>query len=74
MMKAFIDRIEDGNLAVLLVKGIGEIIVPVKLFQFKVHEGMHLSIEMKPDPKSESATLSEIQKLQQKLLKKSKGY
>lgn len=71
-MKAFIDRIEEGKTAVLLIEGIGEILVPVKLFPFKAREGMHLSIEMKPDPKSESKTLDEVRAFQQKLLKRSK--
>ena len=66
------DRIEDGRTAVLLVEKIGEWAVPVKAFPFPLHEGMHLTLSFKPDTASESKTLNAVQKLQDKLLKKSR--
>jgi len=70
-MKCYIDRIEDGEYAVIKIKGGGEMIIPVKQFKFKVHEGMHLIVDFRPDEKSEQATLDRIKKLQQQLLKNS---
>lgn len=71
-MKAYIDRIEDGKTAVVIVEQMGQLLVPVKKFPFKIHDGMHLSIEFKPDPKSEKKTLDAVKKLQEELIRKSK--
>lgn len=70
-MKAVIDRIEDGKTAVLTVIGGGEIIIPVKQFKFKLHEGMWFDVEFKPNRKEESKSLDRVKKLQQELLQRS---
>lgn len=67
-MKAVIDRIEDGKTAVLTVVGGGEMIIPVKQFKFKLHEGMWLDVEFKPNKKAELKSLDRVKKLQQELL------
>lgn len=72
MLKAFIDRIEDRKIAVVIVEGIGQLLVPVKKFPFEIHDGMHLTINMTPDPRSEKSTQDSIKQLQEKLLKRSK--
>ena len=66
-MRAVIDRIEDGKTAVLIVGG-GEMIIPVKQFKFKLHEGMWLDVEFNPNKKAESKSLDRVKKLQQELL------
>lgn len=71
-MKAYVDRIEDGKFAVINVIGGGEMVIPVKQFKFKIHEGMHLEINFEPRPDEEKKTLDRIKKLQQELLRKSK--
>lgn len=72
-MKGYIDRIEDKKFAVINIIGGGEMIIPVKQFKFKIHEGMHLEIDFKPKPEEEKKTLDRIKKLQQELLKRSKN-
>jgi hypothetical protein len=72
-MKAYIDRIEDGKTAVVLVEKMGQLFVPVKLFPFPVHDGMHLILELKPDQKSETKTEQAIKDLKDKLLKRPKN-
>lgn len=70
-MRAVIDRIEDGKTAVLTVNGGGEMIIPVKRFKFKLHEGMWLDVKFIPNKKAESKSLDRIKKLQQELLSRS---
>ncbi len=71
MLKAFIDRIEDAKTAVVIVERIGQLTIPVKKFPFKIHDGMHLTINMVPNPQSEKTTQDAIQLLREKLLKRS---
>jgi len=71
-MRAVIDRIEDGETAVLTVIGGGDIFLPVKQFGFKIREGMWLLIEIKPDRTAENASVERIKKLQGKLLGKAR--
>lgn len=71
--KAYIDRIEDGKTAVVVVAKYGELLIPVKDFRFEIREGMHLSLDLAPDPASESETFHAVQDLQKKLLKESGG-
>ncbi len=70
-MKAYIDRIED-KAAVVMVEGAGEVLVPLKMLRFKAYEGMHVQLYIKPDPESQSKTLSQVRALQRKLLKRSR--
>ncbi|MBT9147899.1 MAG: hypothetical protein DDT32_01667 [Syntrophomonadaceae bacterium] len=69
-MKGVIDRIEDGKSAVVIWAGGRQMIVPVEEFGFDVHEGMHLTIEFKPDPEMEEKLRREIKDLQSELLKR----
>jgi len=68
-VKAYIDRIEDGKIAVLVVKG-KTLNFPVEFFDFEVREGMHLKITFEPDEESEKETREEIKNLQKELLKR----
>lgn len=70
-MLAVIDRIED-KIAVLSVKGGGDIYLPVKSFGFKIREGMWLTLEIKPAPAAEKAAVNRIKKLQNELLSRAK--
>ena len=70
-MKAYIDRIEDGK-AVLMVGSYGELVIPVKDFEFKVCEGMHISMDLKIDVRSQKKTLEAVKNLQVKLLNRSR--
>ncbi|HAX61169.1 MAG TPA: hypothetical protein DCX95_01220 [Elusimicrobia bacterium] len=70
-MKAVIDRIEDGKTAVLMVIGGGEMIIPVKQFRCKLHEGMWFDVVFKPNKKAESKSLARVKKLQQELMHRS---
>ena len=71
-MRAMVDRIEDGNIAVLTVTGGGEMYLPVKRFGFRPREGMWLSVEIKQDEQAEKSAVVRIKKLQEKLLGKAK--
>jgi hypothetical protein len=71
-MRAVIDRIEDGKIAVFAVKGGGDMYLPVKQLGFKIREGMWISIEMKPDETAGKASVARIKKLQNKLLGRAK--
>ena len=73
MLPAFIDRIEDGQIAVVVVQKVGKLLIPVKRFPFKVQEGMHLLLKLEPDSQSEFRTLNQVKRLRENLLKKSKG-
>jgi hypothetical protein len=71
-MRAVVDRIEDGNIAVLTVTGGGEMYLPVKQFGFSPREGMWLSVDIKPDERAGKSAVVRIKKLQGKLLGKAK--
>jgi len=70
-MRAVIDRIEDRKTAVLTVSGGGEMIIPVKQFKFKLHEGMWLDVKFSPNKKAELKSLDRVKKLQRELLSRS---
>lgn len=69
-MKAVIDRIEDGKIAVVIINGVGQVLIPVEKFDIKIHEGQHLKIIFEPDEKSEQDTKEKIKNLQEELLKR----
>ena len=71
-MKAYIDRIEDGKMAVIVIKGGGEMIVPVDVLELKVSEGDHLEITITKDEKSKKDTADKIKKIREDLLSKNK--
>ncbi len=69
-MKGFIDRIEDSRVAVIILEEGGEMLLPSDAFPFKIREGMHLKIEMSPDPESEKNAIERVRGLQQELLQR----
>ena len=71
-VKAFVDRIEDGRTAVVIVEDFGELLIPAKRFGFKLHEGMHLELSFAPDPAGESRTLDAVKRLQARLLRRTR--
>lgn len=73
MLKAYIDRIEDGKIAVVIIEKVGQLFVPIKKFPFKVYDGMHLILNISHDLNSETKTEQAINKLREKLLKRSKN-
>ena len=72
-LKAYVDRIEDGKTAVVIVDRYGRLLIPVKDFKSAVHEGQHFSLDLTPEPGSEASALRAVESLQKKLLKKSGG-
>lgn len=69
-----IDRIEDGKIAVInIVDKKGTIYLPKEIFDFKIYEGLWLSIEILPDESKTEETKLRIKKLQDKLLKRSQN-
>ncbi|HAM38542.1 MAG: hypothetical protein A2474_06975 [Elusimicrobia bacterium RIFOXYC2_FULL_34_12] len=72
-MQAIIDRIEDGKIAVINIIGGGKMSIPTKQFKFKIHEGMFLNIQFKPDKKAEEKQIKEIKSLQNELLNNGDG-
>ena len=71
-MKAFIDRIENGMIAVVHLEGGGEIAIDRNIFPFEIYEGMHIKISLVPDPESEKRSQNRIKKYQNKLLESQK--
>ena len=71
-MKGVIDRIENGKLAVIIFANGSQLVLPVEEFGFEVYEGIHLTVEFKPDPESEEKMRKEIKDLQGELLKKNR--
>lgn len=69
-MRGVIDRIEDGKTAVVTIEGGGQMFIPVKQFDFKVHEGAHIDIEFKLNPEREKRMRQDIKNLQQELLER----
>lgn len=70
-MHIIIDRIEDGKIAVARGLEGGEMFIPVNLFPFPVHEGMHLEVTFHKEPKEEETTRESIENIQRDLRKKS---
>ncbi|MFC2060901.1 DUF3006 domain-containing protein [Elusimicrobiota bacterium] len=71
-MKGIVDRIEDGNIAVIAIEGGGKIMIPVEQLDTGIYEGAHLDISMKLDPESEKEMKKEIMDLQRELLERTK--
>lgn len=68
-----IDRIEDDKIVVVnFVNKQGSMYLPKKIFDFKIYEGLWLSIEILPDEKKTDETKLKIKQLQEKLLKRAK--
>lgn len=69
-MIGFVDRIEDGEVAVIKIRGGGELVIPVVNLPIKVYEGACLQMTMVLDLKTEKEQKKKIRKLQLKLLRK----
>lgn len=72
-IRAEIDRIEDGKVAVLMVGDDGEtqLDVPVSLLPEGAADGDHLRITITLDKESREAASSRVKRLQDKLAQKS---
>ena len=68
-MHVIIDRIEDGKIVVMRGLEGGEMFIPVNLFPFPIHEGMHLELTFHEQPKEEEDRKQSIEDLQKKLRK-----
>ena len=75
MMKATIDRIEEGKIAVLLLgdKGEFKLNLPLSLLPAGCKEGDVLNVSIERDPEATSQTKERITDLMDKLKKKSQG-
>ena len=69
-MLGIVDRIEDGRIAVIKIRGGGELLIPVKNLPVKVHEGACLNIAMTLNRKAENKQRKKIKNLQEDLLKR----
>jgi hypothetical protein len=69
-MIGIVDRIEDGKIAVIKIRGGGELLIPVKNLPLKVYEGACLDICMSLDRKEETKQRKKIKDLQEDLLKR----
>ncbi|MGM0568142.1 MAG: DUF3006 family protein [Elusimicrobiota bacterium] len=66
-MKAFIDRIENGRIAVVHLERGGKLEIDKKIFPFEIHEGMHIKISLSPDSESEKRSKKKIKKYKKRL-------
>jgi hypothetical protein len=69
-MQGIVDRIEDGRIAVIRIRGGGELVIPVSKLPVKIHEGAVLDICMELNPAAEKKQRQKIKDLQKDLLKK----
>ncbi|MEA1927513.1 MAG: DUF3006 domain-containing protein [Candidatus Auribacterota bacterium] len=71
-LRVVIDRIEDGQLAVLEIEGIaGDFIWPVEFLPEGVHDGSILDFTIEDNPEAEARQLEKMRKLQEELLRRS---
>lgn len=69
-MLGIVDRIEDGEIAVIKIRGGGELIIPITKLPLKVYEGAFLHITISLDQPAERKQKKKIKALQTKLLRK----
>ncbi len=69
-MLGIVDRIEDGRIAVIKIRGGGELVAPVTNLPVKIYEGACLDIAMVLNKREESKQKKKIKDLQDELLKK----
>ncbi|MGQ0644556.1 MAG: DUF3006 domain-containing protein [Elusimicrobiota bacterium] len=70
--RLFVDRIEDGRLAVFSVEGGGQVVLPLSLCPPGLREGRCFDLDWKENPAAERRLRDEVADLQRALLKKSK--
>lgn len=69
-MLGIVDRIEDGKIAVIKIRGGGELVIPVVNLPIKIYEGACLQITIVLDIKREKEQKKKIKELQIELLRK----
>lgn len=69
-MIGIVDRIEDGKIAVIKIRGGGELVIPVANLPIKIYEGACIDITMALNKREESKQKKKIKDLQDELLKK----
>ncbi len=69
-MKAVIDRIEDGKIAVIEIEGGGKMLIPAVQFNIDIYEGACLDVEFKLNIEREEKRRKKIKNLQKKLKQK----
>ncbi len=72
-MLGIVDRIEDGRIAVIKIRGGGELVIPVANLPVKIYEGACIDIKMVLNKREESKQKKKIRDLQDELLKKNAG-
>lgn len=70
VMLGIVDHIEDGAIAVIKIRGGGELVIPVSNLPLKVFAGACLNIAMALNKKEEAKQHAKIKKLQAHLLKR----
>ncbi|HDL64572.1 MAG TPA: DUF3006 domain-containing protein [Proteobacteria bacterium] len=72
-LRVVIDRIEDGQLAVLEIEGIsGDFIWPVEFLPEGAHDGSILDFTIEDNPEAEASQREKMQKLQDELLERTR--
>jgi len=69
-MIGIVDRIEDGKIAVIKIRGGGELVIPVSNLPLKIYEGACIDLSMALNKKVEKQQKNKIKDLQAELLKK----
>jgi Protein of unknown function (DUF3006) len=70
-LRVVIDRIEDGQLAVLEIEGVaGDFIWPVEFLPEGVHDGSILDFTIEDNPEAETSQREKMRKLQDELLER----
>ena len=69
-MLGIVDRIEDGKIAVIKIRGGGEMVVPVSNLPLKIYEGACIDLSMSLNKKEEARQKKKVRDLQAELLKK----
>jgi hypothetical protein len=71
-LRLFVDRIEDGRMAVFSVKGGGQIVLPLSACPRDLREGQSFDLLWRENRATERKLRSSVASLQQALLKRSK--
>ncbi len=69
-MLGIVDRIEDGKIAVIRIRGGGELVIPVSNLPVKIYQGACIDISMALNKKVEASQKKKIKDLQAELLNK----
>jgi hypothetical protein len=69
-MLGIVDRIEDGRIAVIKIRGGGELVIPVSNLPIRIYEGACIDVTMALNKKEEARQKKKVKDLQAELLKK----